>query len=397
MEEQNKPQFRGVWIPADIMNMQAEGKLKAADVVLLAIIDSLVAPDHGCYASNEYLAARVGIHFRKVRERIAKLKTMGLVKQVKFDGRRRHLETAWSRVGTTSQRSGRPVEGPKTAGQRGRKRHGTYKEQSKENSLSGPVGPDGEGFGIVPPQNGKATAFDIAIATKLLDAIRTLPPRVTRIGRAKPSTWANHIRLLRTINKVPEVDIWRVAGWYGDNIGKEFVPEAYSGEGFRKKFASIERQCGRDINTVVINVDALSLAKKLVPMGWPKGSGKDLPAAVQTCLTGYRIWLAKRDKFVERLRRDDLSINYGAERSRLLNLGEYLIGAMPPPLHFVQEWMEAVNKRVHNWAKWGGGLAPFVFGPEAKQFQTMGHGWAMAYSGDHARWDRFCAAMEKEL
>lgn len=102
-------QFTGWWIPADIVEMFQEGEISARELLLLATIDGLVKHGKrglGCFASNETLAKMM--HLKNpitVANMIVRLKRMGLLRLVKFDGRRRYLETKWSRVRTTKDRS----------------------------------------------------------------------------------------------------------------------------------------------------------------------------------------------------------------------------------------------------------------------------------------------------
>lgn len=99
MDEEHAPQFRGVWIPVEVLSLFHAGELSATDMLLLVTIDSLVAPGKGCYASNEYLGERTRRSVTKTSNAISRMKKTGLLRQVGFNGTRRFLETAWSRVG----------------------------------------------------------------------------------------------------------------------------------------------------------------------------------------------------------------------------------------------------------------------------------------------------------
>lgn len=397
MRERHEFQFRGVWIPAEVMEGVASGSIKAPDVVLLSLIDALVAPDVGCYASNEWLAKRTGVHVRKVQERLAKLKNLGLVRQVGFDGKRRYLETAWSRAGTPAPTLGPPVEVPKAAPLRCRKRHGALKAVER-NARSGPTAPDHASFGMVATSNGKATEADLAVATRILEIAQGhLGTSHILLKRARPTAWADHIRLLREQDGVAEHRIDRVLGWYATHVGEEFVPEAYAGESFRKKFFAIERQMERDVvATTEPGQHAKQIASRLAGMGWPKGAGTAVPAAAQACLDAYGAWVAGLATTIDKLRRDDLAEDYGAERLRLLKFAQHLTRTMPSPDHFTERWLRVVHERVKGWDDWGGDLGPFIFKPRAKRFRAMGRGWAEAYCGDPERWDRFVEVMQRE-
>lgn len=84
-----KRTFTGVWIPKIIW----EGTLlSTTEKVLLAEIDSLDNGD-GCFASNDYLSTFLCITERQLQKKISRLTKLGLVRQVKFDGRKRWLKT----------------------------------------------------------------------------------------------------------------------------------------------------------------------------------------------------------------------------------------------------------------------------------------------------------------
>ena len=88
MAEQNR-EFRGVWFPSEVW---LDGRLTALEKIILLEIDSLDGPE-GCYASNEYLAGFCHCSKNKVVEAVGKLKELGYVESVSFDGRKRVLKT----------------------------------------------------------------------------------------------------------------------------------------------------------------------------------------------------------------------------------------------------------------------------------------------------------------
>jgi len=121
MSTHNK-QFRGWFTPVDVINLFEDEKITLKEMYLLSLIDSLVsAKGEGCFASNEYLGKKLHLGVDRIQRMISNLKGLGLVKQVKFDGRKRYLETVFSRItleetglGVTGQLSqnelNRPVE-----------------------------------------------------------------------------------------------------------------------------------------------------------------------------------------------------------------------------------------------------------------------------------------------
>lgn len=81
--------FKGIWIPREIW---LHTELLPLEKLLWAEIHSLYERKRGgCFATNTYLAKFLGVTDRYVREMISKLKRLGFVKDVAFDGRTRIL------------------------------------------------------------------------------------------------------------------------------------------------------------------------------------------------------------------------------------------------------------------------------------------------------------------
>lgn len=73
--ERHQRDFKGVWIEAEIW---MDRRLSYLQKGLFTEIRSLDR-EEGCWASNRYFAEFFGIHERKIREHIAKLKSLGLI------------------------------------------------------------------------------------------------------------------------------------------------------------------------------------------------------------------------------------------------------------------------------------------------------------------------------
>lgn len=95
MNEQVIRDFKGVWIPREIY---LNKELSWTEKLLLIEIDSLDCGD-GCTASNNYFMDLFGLAERTVQLALAKLKELGFVEVVSFDGRQRILHSLVS-VGT---------------------------------------------------------------------------------------------------------------------------------------------------------------------------------------------------------------------------------------------------------------------------------------------------------
>lgn len=88
-EKQPQLRFTGLWIPAEIIEMQ---DLSIIEKYALATIDALDGPDH-CFASNAYLAEKCEVSIDRMSHIITKLKKLLLIEQVSFDGRKRVLKS----------------------------------------------------------------------------------------------------------------------------------------------------------------------------------------------------------------------------------------------------------------------------------------------------------------
>lgn len=102
--EPNAKKFTGVFIPAKIFN---NTELTWSEKILWCEIQALAGED-GCFASNDYLGEKMGISATKISEKISKLKKLGLVKQVGFDGRRRKLIVCFDVEAALPETDGQP-------------------------------------------------------------------------------------------------------------------------------------------------------------------------------------------------------------------------------------------------------------------------------------------------
>src|SRR5277367_3080928 len=86
--EQIVQRFTGYWIPEELSKLG----ISITAQLLLSTIDSLQqdAPNY-CFASNEYLAKMMGLSPSRVSFYITRLKRLGLIEQVSYDGRIRRL------------------------------------------------------------------------------------------------------------------------------------------------------------------------------------------------------------------------------------------------------------------------------------------------------------------
>lgn len=79
-----RKEYTGVWIPRDVME---DASLSALDKILFAEIACFME----CYASNKWLANRIGRSASTVSKGIARLIELGYIEQCGFDGRFRRV------------------------------------------------------------------------------------------------------------------------------------------------------------------------------------------------------------------------------------------------------------------------------------------------------------------
>lgn len=83
--------FKGIWIPKEIW---LDDRLSPLEKIILAEIDSLDTEQYdGCVAGNDYLAEFCQCSANKIALAVSKLKELGYIELVSFDGRTRKLKS----------------------------------------------------------------------------------------------------------------------------------------------------------------------------------------------------------------------------------------------------------------------------------------------------------------
>lgn len=88
MSEKNEKVFRGVWIPVEIWETHT---LSWMEKCLWAEISSLGTKDRPCFASNAFLAVKFNSTESSISNMISRLKSMGMIKHISYDGRSRKM------------------------------------------------------------------------------------------------------------------------------------------------------------------------------------------------------------------------------------------------------------------------------------------------------------------
>jgi hypothetical protein len=387
--ESHEPQFRGVWIPADVLHLFRERTVTAMDVFLLVQIDSLVQKEVGCYASNEYLGKMMGWTPRAVQLSVAKLKKLGLLKQVGYDGRHRYLETAWSRVPTRGAMDCAPNKS------RGAK---DCAQALKAKALSYTGGGLKEVNEMLIPNTNITTTpikdFDKHTAKRLRNTLLTIR---RASGPFSVNKWAKQIQLLRTIDDQDEQTISEVVTWFNDHANDQYTPRVYSAETFRKKFCQLQDAMTRERPAAPVGVfiepETKEWARKWGKI-WPKNTNKDDELiTIQVTRNNYtafdhELWHAI---LYYRAVAEELKRINGFQNSKdtlpVLML-ERLRHDMESVETFTRKWIDNLHRLAHNWDAWTGKLANCGFKRDSLFFIKMGRGWFQAYSGNPKDFDK---------
>lgn len=290
--------------PARLANLFRDEVISSKDLLLLWTIEALIrspgnTTGRGCWATNAYLAEAINAGPMYVSARISRLKKMGLLFTVEFDGRR-YVEVEWMR--TAEERAAfpgpygkqlrvehaalckraRPLMSEEEGGNTGTLPKGNtgtlpgvtlerYQNnqidpntQKKETHCCG-GGRNGarEPFGkaklpptprkypkgqppVQPTGNGRATFLngttprseEERLASKLFKAI----DGASKVQRSADMTkWAVVFREFIPKVKGGRAHFVRVLDWYCANVGRRFTPAAYSAKTFCDKFDNIVR------------------------------------------------------------------------------------------------------------------------------------------------------------
>lgn len=237
--EDHKKQFRGVWISPEIMEMVENKAISIKEGWLLIIIDSLVQyGSEDCFASNKYLSKRIAVSEDRVCKMISHLKKEKLLVQTGFDGRKRYLKTAWSRL-----------EIPKQGRRKRRSRVGENAEADENtlymnnNKINNKVNNSPTSDEDVTDSPSKTLKKQHprwkTFARKLANAIKL----VKKVNcNSKSISWAKQFELLHKRDKVAIPRIRKVLTWYCKELEAPdtYTPVAESGKAFREKFIRIE-------------------------------------------------------------------------------------------------------------------------------------------------------------
>lgn len=381
-------QFRGTWLPARAWDLLKQNEINVNEMILISTIDALSTDDDPCWASNEELAAFIGMSPNSTGNMISRLVKQGYLDRVLHKtqtGTKRHLLVVWN------------FRTPLVSGVRTPLANGVlynpsdyiyYNTGDDDNIVGGQDMPFMKEFE-------KEAIEDIhhQRAARLIVGLRK-SMRLT--GPANTSKWSVHFKRLHKDLQGDDARIDKVLVWFLNNIKSKYTPRVWSASSFRSKFVPIEDAMARATGDepgidIEITELAIRIANRLRMKGWPKGSAEDLPRVVQISLTNYDEFIARLRKFHEELHGLDIP-KY--ERDRLARIVSYLTnGGLPGASHYVEQWMSTVNESIATWDGWSGDLTKQAFRTDSKMFKRFGRELMSNYCNETKPWDRIMELM----
>lgn len=402
--EVHKAQFRGAWIPVEILDQFHSKTINATEMVLLVTIDSLVHPKRGCYASNEYLAGQVQTTPDHVQRMLRKLVGLGLVFRT-IDKNVRALTTVWSRI---------TIEKPPSGGYEGRGvaflpgGDGICATQSitenKYTEAAAPEVPSADvgkakttmgyvGFTATTPKETKGSPLphQESWAAALRQSIYDKGRGVTRWSKR---SWANEFRKLQDTDGVSAERISEVLAWYGKHMGGEYIPQAYCAEAFRRKFVAIEGAMQRQQAAVKVYTpvgDTKAIYDEVRTLAWPNGCSKDLPKLIMESHANYATWYAKFKRLAAGQGIDSLP---NTLRTSLVKFAEHVKLEVCHPTKFIKWWVLEVQRKIVAWEGWEGTLPHYVWYAGHPMFSKAGAKWSKEWDGQTKWWSLLYSAIE---
>lgn len=379
MNEQHEPKAKGWWIPEQVCDAFDRGNINCTSVILLAHIDSLANAKLGCIASNEYLANKIKLSEFQTRQIIQELIKLGLVVRVSFNGRVRELSTPWTTLKLNEQHADSSKTNSETVEKatvsllkkqqakspilRAKKQpllDKLNKQEKKTNSPAAALRASGTGVFVkssLNEVNPQKTIYQVW--AELL--FNELEKRHKICGKVNLRNWTNTFRKLSTQLGVDNGRIEKVLEWYLPNIGKQYVPKAYSAEGFADKFIQIEDQMNEDPSIkkeVELSEDLDKLHEYLMEKyKWPNGSDSAVSFVLQKSWENYQAFVSKYKQW-----------NPDSENMQLIDTTLSESELIQKPKLFLRDWFKWVNEQIIGWKDWSGRLENYIWNLDHKLY-----------------------------
>ena len=197
------------------------------------------------------------------------------------------------------------------------------------------------------------TPDDLVLATRLRKAVRGLRPSVA----PNMDKWAGALAVLTRRHGVQPVQL--LMDWYVANIGKPYVPAAWSAKAFKAKYEDIEAARQRDEQATPVPTTAVGakICHRLEMMHWPKKSRDKLPQAVERHLLFWDVWLAQARKTAADITTQADMLPEGLQRAKQSRKARRVCVAVETfgtTAGFVAAFFSGYNRKISNWADWSG-------------------------------------------
>jgi hypothetical protein len=359
------------------------GVVSSADIILVSMIYSFSKGRHGCFASNEYLGSQLGVSPRHIQKMVQNLVSLRVLVRQETENNGRIIWTAFNDI--KSWHKPRPTgRGPRPTG---RADHGLQGVPfpSKEGTISKVYTAShraerSSDAGFVMGSTSKKTFYQ-KCASKLERALRE---KRKFEPVSKVASWPSVFEKLVHSDQMDRARVKRVLVWYLENIGKPYVPAAYSAKSFAANFVRIESCMERaaekrakespevfEMNDVVLESFNRSGAADL---GWPGASKAQLPRLYQES------WDALEDAH-RRCRRMVRQLEaWGEAHPELWKPAKYhakwrvhrfaqrlLSGPLSSPEFALTRYLSEVARQLSRWPSWSGDLAQFTWALENRR------------------------------
>lgn len=216
------------------------------------------------------------------------------------------------------------------------------------------------------------------MAKMLFEALAKKRKVLGQFTAQKKRWWAIALQKLASLG-IEHSRITKALKWYTTNIGRPYVPKAYSAKSFVLKFSRIEDAIRRDKDSIDLDVSPLAeqMTKHLRMKTWPKNSERQLAHTIQLSLDTH--------KKVKTLLREAQDMDLPP---KCKTLAAHIIKKMGYGANFVEQWMMEVWDDIVDWKGWNGELLTMALNPSSKRFDRMGCGWTADYGLDLKWWTK---------
>ncbi len=225
-------------------------------------------------------------------------------------------------------------------------------------------------LGQLPKKDPKVNSDHIRMANELHLALRH-HQRITKSASMK--SWAKQIAMIEYLDKVPAAHIQEVLDYYRNNIGKGFMPQAYSGKAFREKFNRIREHFdeNRDHEIADVLKDTVQTIRSTLP--WPKEVKGEVDNCCQILFQNYVQFFNRVHDMIPRLSKNASPLHPHPERKALRLILKKLQDDTPNGSTFVRDFMKDLSKQLHGWKDWSGNLRSMLWkgGPGHKRFDKL--------------------------